>query len=197
MSKLAKLLVDTLAQGLGGDGATINENCTRNMCYLRLNRYPPCPIASQVFGLVPHTDSDFITILYQDKVIGLQLNKGDKWFTVKPNPDTLVINIGDLFQVNNSLKQLKGSQPLDILLYVDLQAWSNGLYKSVEHRVMTNPHQERFSVAYFVCPSKETVIQSNAQPAMYKKFSFGEYRQQVQQDVRLSGYKVGLPRFLA
>ncbi|XP_018686857.2 gibberellin 2-beta-dioxygenase 8-like isoform X1 [Musa acuminata AAA Group] len=174
MAQLATQLVDTLAEGFGRDGTYMKENCTRNMCYLRLNRYPPCPIPAQVFGLVPHTDSDFLTILCQDEVIGLQLKKGGRWFTVRPNPNTLVINIGDLFQ-----------------------AWSNGLYKSVEHRVMSNPHLERFSVAYFMCPSNETVIESSAQPAIYRKFSFGEYRQQVQQDVRRMGHKVGLTRFLA
>ncbi|WOL15126.1 gibberellin 2-beta-dioxygenase 8 [Canna indica] len=174
MSQLADELVDTLAQGLGCDGRYIKESCARNMCYLRLNRYPPCPIPGKVFGLVPHTDSDFITILCQDRVKGLQLKKGGRWITVKPNPNTLIINIGDLFQ-----------------------AWSNGIYRSVEHRVMPNPHQERFSVAYFVCPCKETMIESNAEPAIYRKFSFGEYRQQVQEDVRLTGYKVGLTRFLA
>ena len=99
MAQLATQLVDTLAEGFGRDGTYMKENCTRNMCYLRLNRYPPCPIPAQVFGLVPHTDSDFLTILCQDEVIGLQLKKGGRWFTVRPNPNTLVINIGDLFQV--------------------------------------------------------------------------------------------------
>ncbi|WOL13332.1 gibberellin 2-beta-dioxygenase 8 [Canna indica] len=174
MSQLADQLIDTLAEGLGCEGTYIKENCKRNTCYLRLNRYPPCPLPGEVFGLVPHTDSDFLTIVCQDKVTGLQLKKGGRWFTVKPNPNTLIVNVGDLFQ-----------------------AWSNGLYKSVEHRVMSNPHEERFSVAYFVCPSNETIIQSNVQPAVYGKFSFGEYRRQVQQDVRLTGQKVGLARFLA
>ncbi|CAD5179091.1 unnamed protein product [Musa acuminata subsp. burmannicoides] len=174
MAQLANQLVDTLAEGLGRDGTYIKENCTRNSCYLRLNHYPSCPLPGEVFGLVPHTDSDFLTILCQDTVCGLQLNKAGRWVTVKPNPNALIVNIGDLFQ-----------------------AWSNGLYKSVEHRVMSNPHLERFSVAYFVCPSKETLIQSSALPAIYRKFSFGEYRLQVQQDVRLTGHKVGLTRFLA
>ncbi|KAF6137458.1 hypothetical protein GIB67_009934 [Kingdonia uniflora] len=149
------------------------ENCLPNTCYLRLNRYPPCPISSEVFGLMPHTDSDFLTILYQDQVGGLQLVKDKKWITVKPNPDALIINIGDLFQ-----------------------AWSNGIYKSVEHRVITNKQVERFSVAYFCCPSYDTMIESCKEPSIYRKFSFGEFRQQVQHDVRTIGYKVGLPRFL-
>lgn len=68
-------------------------------CYIRLNRYPPCPLASEVHGLMPHTDSAFLTILHQDQVRGLQMLKDGKWIAVKPNPDALIIIIGDLFQV--------------------------------------------------------------------------------------------------
>jgi gibberellin 2-oxidase len=64
-----------------------------------LNRYPACPISSEIFGLVPHTDSDFLTILSQDEVGGLQLMKDSKWVAVNPNQDALIVNIGDLFQV--------------------------------------------------------------------------------------------------
>ncbi|MBA0807880.1 hypothetical protein Gohar_023657 [Gossypium harknessii] len=122
---------------------------------------------------MPHTDSDFLTILHQDQVGGLQLVKDGQWIAVKPNPEALVINIGDLFQ-----------------------AWSNDCYKSVKHCAVTHPTKERFSAAYFLCPSYETVIESCSRPSVYRKFSFREYRQKVQEDVQLYGYKVGLSRFL-
>ncbi|KAJ0983235.1 hypothetical protein J5N97_011490 [Dioscorea zingiberensis] len=173
LSSLAHLLARVLAEGLGGDAAYFEDNCNRETCYLRLNRYPPCPVPGGLFGLIPHTDSDFLTILCQDQVGGLQLMKDGRWITVKPNPSALVVNIGDLFQ-----------------------AWSNGVYKSVEHRVISNPNQERFSVAYFMCPSYDSIIQSQAETAIYRRFSFREFRQQVQEDVKLIGYKVGLSRFL-
>jgi isopenicillin N synthase-like dioxygenase len=48
---------------------------------------------------VPHTDSDFLTVLCQDQVGGLQLMKDARWVAVKPHPDALIVNIGDLFQV--------------------------------------------------------------------------------------------------
>lgn len=64
-------------------------------------------------GLIPHTDSDFLTILYQDQVGGLQLVKDRKWIAVKPNPNALIINIGDLFQVTNN-----NSFYFDILVFV-------------------------------------------------------------------------------
>ncbi|XP_074270301.1 gibberellin 2-beta-dioxygenase 8-like [Silene latifolia] len=174
VSELADKLANILAENLGHKGSSfLKEICLPSTCYLRMNRYPPCPKYSDVFGLMPHTDSDFLTILYQDQVGGLQLVKDGRWIEVKPNPDALIVNIGDL-----------------------LQAWSNGVYRSVEHRVVANPKVERLSVAYFLCPSYDAIIQSFNDAPLYKKFSFREYRQQVQADVSQLGYKIGLPRFL-
>ncbi|XP_057996601.1 gibberellin 2-beta-dioxygenase 8-like [Hevea brasiliensis] len=173
VASLAQKLAEILADKLGRKSTFFQENCVPSTCYLRLNRYPPCPIPAEVFGLIPHTDSDFLTILHQDQVGGLQLIKDGKWFAVKPNPEALIINVGDLFQ-----------------------AWSNDVYKSVQHRVVTNPRVERFSTAYFFCPSYDTEIESGCEPSVYEKFSFKEYREQVQKDVQLLGRKVGLPRFV-
>ncbi|CAO2842606.1 unnamed protein product [Amaranthus hypochondriacus] len=175
VSELANKLAKILAENLG-DGkkvSFIEEKCVPNSCYVRMNRYPPCPKYANVMGLMPHTDSDFLTILYQDQVGGLQLIKDGNWISVKPNPHTLIVNIGDLFQ-----------------------AWSNGVYKSVVHRVVANPKRERFSTAYFMCPSGDAIIQSYKKPSKYRNFSFNEYRQQVQEDVKKFGHKIGLSRFL-
>ncbi|KAF7833871.1 Gibberellin 2-beta-dioxygenase 8 [Senna tora] len=126
-------------------------------------------LAHKVFGLLPHTDSSFITIVYQDQVGGLQFMKDGKWFGVKPNPQALTVNIGDLFQ-----------------------ALSNGEYRSTKHRVVAAEKIERFSVAYFYCPSDDAMIESYSKPAMYRKFTFKEYRQQTEKDVKQIGDKVGL-----
>ncbi|KAK9031366.1 hypothetical protein V6N11_032749 [Hibiscus sabdariffa] len=172
VASLAQNLAEILAEKSGQNSTFFQENSLLSSCYLRLNRYPPCPVP--LFGLMPHTDSDFLTVLHQDQIGGLQLVKDGKWIAVKPNPQALLINIGDIFQ-----------------------AWSNDCYKSVQHCVVTNPTKERFSAAYFLCPSYETVIESCSKPSVYRRFSFKEYRQQVQEDVQNYGYKVGLPRFLA
>lgn len=100
VSSLALNLAEILAEKLGHKSTFFQANCLPSTCYLRLNRYPPCPIPSEVYGLMPHTDSDFLTILHQDQVGGLQLVKDGRWIAVKPNPAALIINIGDLFQVN-------------------------------------------------------------------------------------------------
>ncbi|KAI3456412.1 hypothetical protein Pfo_013075 [Paulownia fortunei] len=173
VSELAQMLADILAEGMDHKTGFFKETCLPSTCYLRLNRYPPCPRYPQMLGIMPHTDSDFLTVLHQDNIGGLQLVKDGKWIAVKPNPEALIINIGDLFQ-----------------------AWSNNLYKSVEHRVVANALNERFSTAYFFCPSHDTVIQSGVEPGVYRSFSFGDFRKQVEEDVEIHGHKIGLPRFL-
>lgn len=100
VSDLAQKLAEILSEKMGDKSTFFVENCLPSTCYLRMNRYPPCPLYYDVFGLMPHTDSDFLTVLHQDQVGGLQLVKDGKWIAVKPNPDALIVNIGDLFQVN-------------------------------------------------------------------------------------------------
>ncbi|KAA8543720.1 hypothetical protein F0562_022103 [Nyssa sinensis] len=87
---------------------------------------------------------------------------------VKPISNTLVVNLGDL-----------------------MQAMSDDEYKSVKHRVKVNKHEERISIGYFVFPAEDGVIQSSK----YKSFTYGDFRAQVQQDLRTIGVKVGLGGF--
>ncbi|CAM8920219.1 hypothetical protein QQ045_031137 [Rhodiola kirilowii] len=177
---LSKRIAEILAENLGVSSCTslFNEKCSSDSCYLRLNRYPPCHISSEVFGIMPHTDSGFLTILLQDEVGGLQLVKHGRWYNVQPVSGALTVSIGDLFE-----------------------AWSNRAYKSVRHRVVAHAEKERLSLAYFYCPSYETVIEpcmsisEHQEPQIHRKFSFGEYRKQVQLDVQSSGDKIGLSRF--
>jgi len=77
-----------------------------------------------------------------------------------------------------------------------VQALSNGVYKSIKHRVVAAEKVERFSMAFFYCPSEEAVIKSKIKPLMYRKFTLMEYRQQTEKDVKQTGDKVGLSRFL-
>lgn len=181
LSRVAKTVASALAGSLQqghhhqstAAAAAFPAGCDETTCFLRLNRYPACPFGAETFGLVPHTDSDFLTVLCQDHVGGLQLMKDSRWVAVKPRPDALIVNIGDLFQ-----------------------AWSNNRYRSVEHKVVANAGAERFSAAYFLCPSYDTPVGTCGEPSPYRNFTFGEYRTKVQEDVKRTGRKIGLPNFL-
>lgn len=78
-----------------------------------------------------------------------------------------------------------------------MQALSNGEYRSIKHRVVASEKVERFSVAYFHCPSDDAVIESYIKPSIYRSFTFREFRHQTHKDVKQTGDKVGLSRFLA
>ncbi|KAK9074939.1 hypothetical protein SSX86_003258 [Deinandra increscens subsp. villosa] len=97
---------------------------------MRMNYYPPCPQPEQVIGLTPHSDPLAITFLLQiNEVEGLEIKKEGNWMTVKPLPNSFIVNIGDTLEIV-----------------------TNGLYKSIEHRVTVNSEKERLSVATFVTP---------------------------------------------
>lgn len=105
MSSLAQTIADILAQNFGYACHDFPQNCDERTCFLRLNRYPPCPFScpetgSGTSGLISHTDSDYLTILHQDQVGGLQVMKDSQWVSVRPNRNALIVNIGDLFQVH-------------------------------------------------------------------------------------------------
>lgn len=107
ISKLSQKIAEILADNIGicksSYKTSLADKVVPSSCYVRMNRYPPCPeFHSEVCGLVSHTDTSYLTIVHQDTTGGLQLQKDGAWICVKPNPDALVINIGDLFQVHIS-----------------------------------------------------------------------------------------------
>ncbi|GLJ33682.1 hypothetical protein SUGI_0676910 [Cryptomeria japonica] len=130
-----------------------------SMMTMRMNLYPPCPRPDLVLGLSPHSDGSAITLLLQDdQVEGLHVRKNNEWIPIQPTPYALVINIGDLIEV-----------------------MTNGRYKSIEHRAMTNKEKTRLSIATFYHPSlDEEVAPANnlvdeKNPSLYKKFKHQEY----------------------
>ncbi|KAG8061849.1 hypothetical protein GUJ93_ZPchr0003g17469 [Zizania palustris] len=126
--RVATHLLRVMARNLGVQDA---EKLTRIAATqsMRMNYYPPCPPEERdrLLGVSPHSDAVGLTLLLQvSPVPGLQINKGGVWIPVDPIPGALVANVGDVIEV-----------------------LTNGRYKSIEHRVVVNPRQERVSIAAF------------------------------------------------
>ncbi|PUZ69665.1 hypothetical protein GQ55_2G127700 [Panicum hallii var. hallii] len=113
------------ALGIGGPGAgEVLADCDAGSQMLMVNCFPACPEPDLTLGMPPHSDYGFLTILLQDEVNGLEVRHADRWVLVDPLPGSLVVNVGDHFEM-----------------------YSNGRYKSVLHRVRVNSARSRISVA--------------------------------------------------
>ncbi|XP_057949228.1 protein DMR6-LIKE OXYGENASE 1-like [Malania oleifera] len=157
---LVSRLLRLLSRGLG-----LEEDCLqkrvgeRPRLRAQANMYPPCPDPEQTLGLAVHTDLNALTVLLQSEgVSGLQVIKDGKWVAVDPVPNAFVINLGDQIQV-----------------------LSNGRYKSVHHRAVTNKKMERMSLAMFYGPNKDTIIGpiedlvDEEHPPLYRSYHFAQY----------------------
>ncbi|KAG7561035.1 Oxoglutarate/iron-dependent dioxygenase [Arabidopsis thaliana x Arabidopsis arenosa] len=165
MVKLCEKLMKILSKNLG-----LQEDRLQNAfggkeesggC-LRVNYYPKCPQPELTLGISPHSDPGGLTILLPDEqVAGLQVRgSDDAWITVEPAPHAFIVNIGD-----------------------QIQMLSNSIYKSVEHRVIVSPANERLSLAFFYNPKGNVPIEPLKEivtvdsPALYSSTTYDRYRQ--------------------
>ena len=103
MMRLGHKLLELMSEDL-----ELNLNHLKDMdCWEGLailcHYYPACPQPELTMGTTNHSDNDFLTILLQDQIGGLQILHQDQWVDVRPVPGALVINLGDLMQVNFSI----------------------------------------------------------------------------------------------
>ncbi|KMT02735.1 hypothetical protein BVRB_8g193210 [Beta vulgaris subsp. vulgaris] len=154
--RVLEMILQAIARSLNLDEDIFLKECGGkegiNM-FTRFNYYPPCSSRGHVLGLKPHSDGTAITILLQDKQVeGLQVLKDDQWFKVPIVSDSLFINIGD-----------------------QLEIMSNGILRSVVHKVVIDKEKERTSVAMQCSPHFDKEIGplseliDNERPQMYKK----------------------------
>jgi len=118
---------------------------------------PPGPL-----GISRHTDAGGLTVLLQDAVSGLQVYR-DGWQEVRPHPGAMTVNVGDMLQV-----------------------WSNDRYRAPLHRVRASRGRDRYSIAYFLNPARDCVVEPLAiapgDSAHYRPVPWAEFR-----DLRAQG----------
>ncbi|XP_059065791.1 protein DMR6-LIKE OXYGENASE 1 [Cryptomeria japonica] len=151
-------LLAAISEALGQDSDYLNTIFGKHSQTMHVNYYPACPNPDLTLGVAPHSDTRGITVLTQGDVSGLQVLKDGKWVAVEPIPNAFVVNVADQIQVV-----------------------SNGRFKSVMHRAVTNTSTARISIPTFYGPSLDTSIAPAASmvdkehPALYREYKFEEY----------------------
>lgn len=132
------------------------------LCQFRINKYTFTPETVGSLGVQIHTDSGFLTILQDDENLGgLEVMDplSTSFVPVDPWPGTLVVNLGDI-----------------------AVPWSNGRLRSLQHRVQCKDAGLRFSVATFLSPPADKVVEvppefiNEEHPRMFSLFTYEEYR---------------------
>lgn len=165
--KTGRDLLSAIALYLGLNENYFDDKIHNGNSILRLLHYYPVTNLDEVpEGAVragAHEDINLITLLMGASASGLQaLTKDGEWLNVSPEPNQIVINMGDM-----------------------LQRLTNGKLKSTTHRVVNLSREEmlkpRYSTPFFLHPRSDmdlTCLESCIDAEHPKKFSdmtAGEY----------------------
>lgn len=159
VKELAMKVLDLLGKALGIEAEEVNNLFGKGMQSVRMNYYPPCPQPELVMGLCPHSDACALAILLQvNETDGLQIRKDGIWIPVLPLPNAFIVNVGD-----------------------SLEIFSNGIYRSIEHRSVVSAVKERISIATFHSPKLDgelgpakSLITADS-PPIFKTINVHEY----------------------
>ncbi|PHU12778.1 Gibberellin 2-beta-dioxygenase 1 [Capsicum chinense] len=167
VKKMACEVLEMLAEGLKIHQRNVFSKLLmdeKSDSVFRVNHYASCSDIDEfngnnVIGFGEHTDPQIISILRSNNTSGLQiLLKNGHWISVPPDPISFFINVGD-----------------------SLQVMTNGRFKSVKHRVLTNSVKSRLSMIYFGGPPLSEKIAPlpsllEGKDSLYKEFTWLEYK---------------------
>ena len=157
LDALAQAMLPLYAAALDLPADYFAARCDRPLTGLRFTHYPPATYGANQFGIAPHSDSSFFTLLAQNEVPGLQLRTMDgTWFDVPVIPDSFVVNTGDV-----------------------LHRWTNSRFLSTPHRAFNTSGGPRYAIPYFFHPNPDTLIDllpgCDAEPPRFPAMTTGEY----------------------
>ncbi|XP_059669479.1 protein DMR6-LIKE OXYGENASE 1-like [Cornus florida] len=117
-------IASALSEALGLDGDYIEKSLGGGFQVVGSNYYAPCPEPHRTLEIPDHSDHGGLTVLMQNDVDGLQVEHDGEWVSVGIVPGSFVVNIGDYMEI-----------------------LSNGWYKTLKHRGVTNKQRTRISIA--------------------------------------------------
>jgi isopenicillin N synthase-like dioxygenase len=162
------LPLQSMALGLGADFLPNHDAFKPMNPTLRLIHYPPrVPENAGQYGIGPHTDFGYTTILAQAQKPGLEiLSRSGQWIQAPAYDGYLLVNNSDL-----------------------LQRWTNDRFRSAPHRVFNLEGDERLSIPFFVSTRWDVKLeclptcQSADNPPRYAPISRAEYQAELRRTV--------------
>ncbi|MCU1393397.1 MAG: oxidoreductase [Ilumatobacteraceae bacterium] len=139
---VAHTLCDIYASALGLEPDFFHAHLDHSTETLRVNYYERLAAEVEVADgqqrLGAHTDYGITTVLFADRVPGLQLLHDGSWHDVLAEPGALIVNLGDL-----------------------LAQWTNDRWRSTVHRVVATGGQgtRRRSLAFFLDGNYDSVVE--------------------------------------
>jgi isopenicillin N synthase-like dioxygenase len=135
---IALQLLRAFAQALDQPADTFTRLCDRQpQQVLKAIRYPGRDVAADEQGCGAHKDSEFVTLLWQDSVGGLQVQAGQGWVDAPPLAGSFIVNTGEL-----------------------LELASQGYLRATVHRVVAPPAGAlRHSLAFFLAARLDAVVE--------------------------------------
>lgn len=139
MEDLGYSLLPLYAMALGLAPDYFNDMFTDPNWMTRNVHYPAVEAEENQFGISPHTDHGFITLLPINEIPGLEVkSQAGTWIPAEYIPGALIVNSGDF-----------------------MTKWTNGRFIATPHRVLT-PKTERYISAFFYSPNWD--VMSNPLP---------------------------------
>ena len=128
MEDLCKRMLPVYATALDLPADFFDEAFAEPMYTLRLSHYPPVEdYRESEFGIAPHADTSFLTMLAQNEVPGLSIHRTDgTWIDAPVIEGAFIVNSGNM-----------------------LKRWTNDRFLSTPHRAFNRSGRDRYAIPFF------------------------------------------------
>ncbi len=160
MERLGLSLLPLYATALDLDPGFFEKLFAPPMYTLRMSHYPQQEGSDEnEFGLAPHSDTSFMTLLAQNKVPGLSIRlPTGRWVDAPALEGSFLVNGGDM-----------------------LRRWTNERFLATPHRVINRSGQERYAIPFFFDCAYITRMEclpgcsSTHNPPRYEPITYPDY----------------------